>query len=790
MPAITCEFHLPGMHHCCKTTVEIAVKNCSLPIESLTADPASNHLTVTVDAEGYDESQVREIIRWAVEDAGYVCLDRRSLFHSHWVRGFTGTGLGLTLMILMMVTGTWPMGLMIAVGLVALILTVVLGWNSIQAALREWRESRRLTMHSLFLVSTLTAMAASVVSFFVPGVPMMFDVGLMIFGFRHLGDGIEESLTRHMGFNRRYQDRAPRRVKKRRADGTYIEIDLNDVQPNDEILVEQGVIPVDGVCLSEGCILNVSFESGYPFPHHAALNEPLKAGVELEPGSPPLHLRVTEPFARSLLALRDQEMAQELSEKSPLEIRTNQFMQYFVPAVLGVGFLAGIALASLVSPALGIHCGVLLMVSACPCTFSMVIPLAMRIGVNKVSEPPFSARLKSAKHLQDAQGIDAVVFDMNGTVTQEKLEVLGVHTVGETAEENLLATLAALEAHASHPVAEAICQYVRNKGILAEGVFEHVEKYPFGIKATLGDSTMLVGNTDMLREHHIVIPEASLQTGGRPIYLVSDGIVKGWILVHSPLRKDAVETFRLLASKGIKTYLCTGDSLENATVIAAQLGVPVNHIFAGCKAGKDKKSVIENLRGPAGSCRVAMVGDAGNDGPAMKSSHFSIAVKSSRSDPTVRQNAGAVISGQSLLAVPKIFMVADQTLSTVYQNLGFSLTYNVAVMALSLVLLVGIGFAINPGIGVALMILQTSLILMNTWRFKTAPLKGLPLTEEPDNPDSYFSLMHQMPKSGCEVSPKQGADKVVLSEPNSALFQPAEEPDPRLETFEDAFSPH
>ncbi len=73
-----------------------------------------------------------------------------------------------------------------------------------------------------------------------------------------------------------------------------------------------------------------------------------------------------------------------------------------------------------------------------------------------------------------------------------------------------------------------------------------------------------------------------------------------------------------------------------------------------------------------------------------------------------------------------LFTVANQAVTNIKQNLLFNLIYNVATVILFGGLLVAAGILLSPGVGAALMIGQTALTLLNTYRFKRQALPLLP----------------------------------------------------------------
>ncbi len=191
----------------------------------------------------------------------------------------------------------------------------------------------------------------------------------------------------------------------------------------------------------------------------------------------------------------------------------------------------------------------------------------------------------------------------------------------------------------------------------------------------------------------------------------------------------------------------------------------------------DKKHFIDELKKHH---RVAMVGDAANDTLAIAASDFGIAVKSMGGDAMTQQEAGAVIQMQSesLLPVASAFAVAKQTVSNIKQSLILSLSYNLGAMLIASGLLV----TLNPGVGVALMILQTSLILFNAYRFKQQKLSHLEHVSSTDafpEKSSYYNLIASKPRAAVTLQQALEEGKAVeakaISPPRPVVCETDEE---------------
>ncbi|WP_133127938.1 heavy metal translocating P-type ATPase [Legionella nagasakiensis] len=814
MTTTTYCFSLPGIRCVnCVRPIEEVLRTCkTVRIEEFSVEVIEKKLTVRITDDGRSPATIRQLIREALDDVGVEAVDIESaleethsslpdaldrvdvepverevhtpdspvqaaerqrkksaffkkILNSHWFLGFLGTGGGVALLILSLTGITFSLPVMIALGAGSIVLSLILGAESYYEAIKKLTKTKALTMDTLFAISTFTVMLVSVAAFFFPWLPMMFEASLLIFGFRHIGIAIEESIKQTIDLGKHFKDRVPN-VVRQLTHGTMEQKLLRALKPGDVILINPGeIIPIDGVCDVEESHIFDTIVTGSTLPRQIKRGESLLAGMVLAKGAPPLHLRVSALAKDSYLAQLDNHIARTNFEKAPLETATNKILQYFIPTVILFALGAAMVISFFFPPALAIKCAVAVLVSACPCTLGFITPLAVKIGMNKAAE--HGVQFKSAKTLQEAEQIDGVVFDLNGTLTTGVPSVSHYEVVadGGLTANDLMAYAAVLERHSQHPVAKAVCKFAKEQkiGLGAEVHVSEVDQSSHsGLTAKIDGELYILGNQDMMIEHGIVTHDLAMTRkpvgGDSMIYLARGNKLVGSIVLSDPLRHNARHAVDSLKALGKQVYVCTGADATTAKRYAKLLDIPTANIRAACAGSSgalinDKEAYIKQLK--RRGHRVAMIGDAANDAVAIAASDFGIAIKSRHGDEVTQQQAGAVIQSGSLLPVVSAFAVAQQTVGNIKQNLLMSLGYNLVSMMVAGGLLLAIGISLNPAVGVALMILQSSLLLLNAYRFKQQPLKHLQ-TSESDRMEqaplsSYRRLHASMPAHGKRV---------------------------------------
>ncbi len=764
MSATYC-FSLPGIRCVnCVQPIEKLLRSCEiLEIEDFAVDVVEKKLTVTLVDEGHSPTMVRQFFRDALDDIGVECVDVDlpdestwivKKLRSHWFQGFIGTSSGISLLILSLFSGALPIAAMVAIAASSTVLTLLLGAESYIESVKKLFKTGTLTMDTLFSISTLTVLIVSTTAFFIPWLPMMFDAGLLIFGFRHVGLAIEESIKQNMALGVRFKDRVPDIVRVIINETQIDEKLIKTVSPGDLLVIAAGeLIPVDGLCEVDEGVVFETILTGSTLPKRVARGAQMLAGMYLPSDAPPMHLRVTAAAKDSYLARLDNHIMRANFEKAPLETRTNEILQYFIPVVILAAALSGVIISNFFPLAIAIQCAVSVLVSACPCTLGFITPLAVKIGMNKAAE--HGVQFKSAKSLQEAEQIERVVFDLNGTLTAgiPSVRHYDVMPGVKISPRDLLVYCALLEKNLSHPVAKAICEYVGQNEITPDAALSLTEldaSNHSGLSALINGEHYTLGNQTIMAEigvyTHTLPDNVRPRAGDNVIYLSRANTVLGYIVLSDPLRDDARLAIDSLKALDKEVYICTGADEATALRYASELGIPAANVKAAC-VGLHKKTYIDELK--QNGCRVAMIGDAANDALAIAASDFGIAVNSRGSDEVTQQEAGAVIQSGSLLPIVSAFAVAQKTVGNIKQNLLLSLGYNIAAVLAAGGVLLTVGVTLNPGVGVALMIFQSSLILLNAYRFKQQGLAHLPQSaENVQEAGSYGVMQACMPAKG------------------------------------------
>lgn len=315
------------------------------------------------------------------------------------------------------------------------------------------------------------------------------------------------------------------------------------------------------------------------------------------------------------------------------------------------------------------------------CALKLGTPVAFKSGMYRAAGN--GVLMKGGAAIERLAEVDTVVFDKTGTLTHSELAVTEVQVLadGLCSNEELLALVASVEEHASHPVAKAVVDAARERELdhITHGEIEYLVAH--GMTAEVSGGQIYIGSRHYLEEHlglsfadHETLID-SLQDEGKILLFVGNrnGPV-GLIALRDRLRADALATLARLRELGVRRLvMITGDRAEKARALGAELGL--DEVYAEMPP-EDKASVIERLQQAGG--RVAFVGDGVNDGPALAASDVGIAMP--RGSDIARATADIVLMDDRLSAVADARDIAGRTMRLIRTNFNLAVGINTAIL--------------------------------------------------------------------------------------------------------------
>jgi Cu+-exporting ATPase len=318
--------------------------------------------------------------------------------------------------------------------------------------------------------------------------------------------------------------------------------------------------------------------------------------------------------------------------------------------------------------------------------------------------------------------VDTVVFDKTGTLTEGRPEVVSVIPVDGVAESELLRFAASLEQGSEHPLAAAVVEAARARGLRLGRSYGFTAFPGKGASGVVQMRNVAVGNGALMEEAGVEVraleseAQRLREQGQTAIHVAIDGIAVGLLGVADPLRPEAWEVVQQLKTRGLRVVVLSGDHAASVRAVAAQLGV--EEVAAGVLPG-EKAARVEALRSEGRV--VAMVGDGINDAPALASADVGIAMGAGAD--VAKQTAGVTLVSGDLHGLLRALRLSEATLRNVRQNLLFAFGYNALGVPLAAGLLYPLtGMLLMPAFAAAAMSLSSVSVIVNALRLRGAPL--------------------------------------------------------------------
>jgi len=479
------------------------------------------------------------------------------------------------------------------------------------------------------------------------------------------------------------------------------QVPVEQVAVGDRVLVRPGDrIPIDGEVIAGRSTVDESMLSGEPLPVLRKVGDTVIGGTINSDGR--LVVRVQKTGSETALAQIVKLVEKAQGSKPPVQKLADRISAIFVPAVLLIALVTGLGWyaygvsagwedARIWGKIANAVCSVLII--ACPCALGLAVPAALMVGIGRGAKRGILIRDIDA--LQHAERLDTIVLDKTGTITEGRPAVVKVVPIGEMTEDEVLRLAASAEQFSEHPLARAIVNFARKKGLkLTEP--DHFNNEPgLGVITDLEGQTILVGGEALLHANGRVTSGYPPQgAGARTLVHVArrnpgaevDRL--GLIVLADEIKADSADAIAMLKQMGLETVLLTGDNRATAAAVAKAVGI--DDVRAEVKPSQKAKA-IQDLQGIADAGdegkssrrrnHVAMVGDGINDAPALATADLGIAIGSG--SDIAKETGDIVLVSGSLKGIATAIRLSRATMRKIRQNLFFAFIYNVLAIPLA-----------------------------------------------------------------------------------------------------------
>ena len=338
-------------------------------------------------------------------------------------------------------------------------------------------------------------------------------------------------------------------------------VPADEIEPGDLLLVRPGErVPVDGAVTEGASRVDESMLTGEPMPVGKAAGDAVTGGTQNTTGA--LVVRATRVGEDTTLARIVSLVRQAQGSKAPIANLADTISFYFVPTVMAVALVAGLAWFFLGGAefSFSLRIFVAVMVIACPCAMGLAVPTSIMVGTGRGAR--LGILVKTGAALQTAGDVRVVVFDKTGTLTHGTPELTDIVPSQELAADALLTLAAAAEARSEHPLARAVTKAATTRGLTLPAP-ERFEAIPGrGVSARVAEKTVLVGTAAFLAEQGVApdagddAVEAQLAASGKTALRVAvDGRMAGVLAVADTPRPEAAAVVAALQAAGIAVVM-------------------------------------------------------------------------------------------------------------------------------------------------------------------------------------------------------------------------------------------
>ena len=388
-----------------------------------------------------------------------------------------------------------------------LLSTPVVFWLGRGFYINAWKQLKHgsANMDTLVANSTGIAYIFSLFNLFFPqfwlsrGIQphVYFEASSMIIAFILLGRLLEERAKGNTSTAiRKLMGLQPKTVTLLTPQGELRETAIETVKIGDTLVVKPGEkIAVDGTVTEGSSYVDESMLSGEPVPVEKSVSAKVFAGTINQKGS--FRFKAEKVGSETMLSQIIRMVQDAQGSKAPVQKLVDRIAAVFVPAIMGIALLAFV-LWLIFDPVNGFTRGLLaavtVLIIACPCALGLATPTAIMVGIGKGAET--GILIKDAESLETAKGIDTIVLDKTGTVTEGKPVVTDFIW---TAETPLLKNIFySLEVSSEHPLAEAVANHLKGEALPINN-FESLTGA--GISGIVGEKRYYAGNLRLMKQH-------------------------------------------------------------------------------------------------------------------------------------------------------------------------------------------------------------------------------------------------------------------------------------------------
>ena len=495
-------------------------------------------------------------------------------------------------------------------------------------------------------------------------------------------------------------------------------ISIHDIKKGDILRVKPGEkIPVDGKITEGNSTVDESMISGEPIPVDKKIDDNVSSGTINGTKS---FLMVAEKVGSETLLSQIVQMVSDASRsRAPIQNLVDKIAKYFVPIVVVISVITFIIWWQFGPEPKLVYAfvnAIAVLIIACPCALGLATPMSVMVGVGKGAKS--GVLIKNAEAIEKMDKIDVLITDKTGTITEGKPSVEKI--VVKSGDENeILGKIASLNQSSEHPLAAAVVTFAKSKNVTFTNVKDFESVTGKGVKGTINQETILLGNIKLLEQEKVedfsaieqeVIAEQKL--GKTVSYISINKKVDGFITITDAIKKTSFSAIAELKKQGVEVIMLTGDNENTAKSVASELNLTD---FKASFLPQDKLEFIKKLQSQGKI--VAMAGDGINDAPALAQADIGIAMGTG-TDVAIESAKITLVKGD-LQGIVKAKNLSHAVMRNIKQNLFFAFIYNtIGIPVAAGVLFPVFGILLSPMIAALAMSFSSVSVIVNALRLR------------------------------------------------------------------------
>lgn len=484
----------------------------------------------------------------------------------------------------------------------------------------------------------------------------------------------------------------------KKVNGVIEEVDVNEINIGDTLLVKKGEkIPVDSVVVSGKTQLDTSMLTGESELVNAIAGDEVLSGT-INMGDT-IEIRSKNTFSDSTVSRILNLLEDATDKKTKTETFISKASKVYTPAVLLLAVLVAVFLPVFfrVNLSDSIYRALTFLVISCPCAIAISVPLSYFSGIGIASKN--GILIKGSNYLDNLSKVKNIIFDKTGTLTNGEFKVTGIEIFdNEYTKEDIIEIITKGESLSNHPIAKSILKL--KQGPIDNGAVEDFKEMEGkGVSYTLDGKNIIIGTQKVCNCDEIAI-----------LHLNIDGKHVASIDIDDGIKESAFSAIQNLKKNKIKTYMFTGDKKEVALEVGKRLSIDeIKYEMLPTNKYAEYEKVANK-----GEITV-FAGDGINDAPVLKRADIGISMGNVGSESAIEASDIVLMSGD-INKIPLSINISKYTGSIIKQNLIFAMTVKVAILALSVLGLANMWFAVFADTGVTLLTILNTLRIMNKFK--------------------------------------------------------------------------